>query len=80
MDGIERAFGFRPPAAHGHDVLAAIDSMMRGYARVFIALGGNFAAAVPDWVRVQAAMRTLDLTVHVATKLNRSHPCTARTR
>ncbi|HDR9224343.1 TPA: FdhF/YdeP family oxidoreductase [Burkholderia vietnamiensis] len=89
MDGIERAFGFRPPAAHGHDVLAAIDSMMRGFARVFIALGGNFAAAVPDWVRVQAAMRTLDLTVHVATKLNRSHlvhgkdalilPCLGRT-
>ncbi|MFP3499356.1 CbbBc protein, partial [Pseudomonas sp. SIMBA_059] len=42
LDGIERTFGFRPPAAHGHDVLATIDSMMRGHARVFIALGGNF--------------------------------------
>ncbi|WEY42202.1 FdhF/YdeP family oxidoreductase [Paraburkholderia sp. SUR17] len=89
IDGIERAFGFRAPAAHGHDVLASIDSMMRGYARVFVALGGNFAAAVPDWVRVQGAMRRLDLTVHVATKLNRSHlvhgrqalilPCLGRT-
>ncbi|MGF6933479.1 molybdopterin-dependent oxidoreductase alpha subunit [Paraburkholderia sp. UCT70] len=89
IDGIERAFGFRPPAAHGHDVLAAIDSMMRGDAKVFIALGGNFAAAVPDWVRVQAAMRELDLTVYIATKLNRSHlvhgkdslilPCLGRT-
>lgn len=89
LDGIERAFGFRPPAAHGHDVLAAIDSMMSGHAKVFVALGGNFAAAVPDWVRVQAAMRTLDLTVHIATKLNRSHlvhgkealilPCLGRT-
>jgi formate dehydrogenase major subunit len=89
IDGIERAFGFRAPAAHGHDVIAAIESMMSGNARVFVALGGNFAAAVPDWVRVQAAMRKLDLTVHIATKLNRSHlvhgkdalilPCLGRT-
>ncbi|WP_213780690.1 FdhF/YdeP family oxidoreductase [Caballeronia sp. dw_276] len=89
IDGIERAFGFRPPTSHGHDVIAAIESMMRGDARVFVALGGNFAAAVPDWVRVQAAMRKLDLTVHIATKLNRSHlvhgkaalilPCLGRT-
>ncbi|WP_175803863.1 FdhF/YdeP family oxidoreductase [Burkholderia ambifaria] len=89
LDGIERAFGFRPPAAHGHDVLATIDAMMRGHARVFIALGGNFAAAIPDWVRVQPAISRLDLTVHIATKLNRSHlvhgkaalilPCLGRT-
>ncbi|XUW92360.1 FdhF/YdeP family oxidoreductase [Burkholderia sp. M6-3] len=89
IDGVERAFGFRPPADHGHDVIATIDSMMRGDAKVFVALGGNFAAAVPDWVRVQAAMRKLDLTVYIATKLNRSHlvhgkealilPCLGRT-
>jgi len=89
IDGVERAFGFRPPPDHGHDVIATIDSMMRGDAKVFVALGGNFAAAVPDWVRVQAAMRKLDLTVHIATKLNRSHlvhgkealilPCLGRT-
>ncbi|MDR7005149.1 FdhF/YdeP family oxidoreductase [Paraburkholderia strydomiana] len=89
IDGVERAFGFRPPADHGHDVIATIDSMIRGDAKVFVALGGNFAAAVPDWVRVQAAMRKLDLTVHIATKLNRSHlvhgkealilPCLGRT-
>ncbi|MGF6773726.1 molybdopterin-dependent oxidoreductase alpha subunit [Paraburkholderia sp. GAS199] len=89
IDGIERAFGFRPPAEHGNDVIATLDAMMRGDAKVFMALGGNFAAAVPDWVRVQAAMRNLDLTVHIATKLNRSHlvhgkaalilPCLGRT-
>ncbi|MDR6406671.1 FdhF/YdeP family oxidoreductase [Paraburkholderia terricola] len=89
LDGIERTFGFRAPAAHGHDVLGAIDAMMRGDAKVFVALGGNFAAAVPDWVRVQAAMRKLELTVQISTKLNRSHlvhgrealilPCLGRT-
>ncbi|MDE1182150.1 FdhF/YdeP family oxidoreductase [Paraburkholderia sp.] len=89
LDGIERAFGFRPPAAHGRDVVATIEAMMRGDSKVFIGLGGNFAAAVPDWVRVQAAIRKLNLTVHIATKLNRSHlvhgrdalilPCLGRT-
>jgi molybdopterin-dependent oxidoreductase alpha subunit len=89
IDGIERAFGFRPPSAPGHDVVGAIDAMMRGDVKVFIALGGNFAAAVPDWIRVQTAMRRLNLTVQIATKLNRSHlvhgrealilPCLGRT-
>ncbi|MGG1948252.1 FdhF/YdeP family oxidoreductase [Trinickia sp. NRRL B-1857] len=89
IDGIERAFGFRPGAEHGRDVVATIEAMLKGESKVFIGLGGNFAAAVPDWPRVQAAMRGLALTVHIATKLNRSHlvhgkdalilPCLGRT-
>jgi molybdopterin-dependent oxidoreductase alpha subunit len=52
-------------------------------------MGGNFAAAIPDWQMTQTALRNLDLTVHVSTKLNRSHlvhgrdalilPCLGRT-
>ena len=52
-------------------------------------MGGNFAAAMPDRQATQAALRKLDLTVHVSTKLNRSHlihgrdalilPCLGRT-
>ncbi|MEX3943299.1 FdhF/YdeP family oxidoreductase [Paraburkholderia sp. BR10937] len=89
IDGIERAFGFRAPTAHGRDVVATIDAMLEGQSKVFVALGGNFAAAVPDWPRVQAAMRSLALTVQISTKLNRSHlvhgkdalilPCLGRT-
>ncbi|ALL70627.1 putative formate dehydrogenase oxidoreductase protein (plasmid) [Paraburkholderia caribensis MBA4] len=89
IEGIERAFGFRPPGNHGNDVIATLEAMMRGEAKVFIGLGGNFAAAIPDWVRMQEAIRKLDLTVHIATKLNRSHlvhgkealilPCLGRT-
>ncbi|OUL79400.1 molybdopterin dinucleotide binding domain-containing protein, partial [Paraburkholderia hospita] len=89
IEGIERAFGFRPPTNHGNDVIATLEAMMRGDAKVFIGLGGNFAAAIPDWVRMQEAIRKLDLTVHIATKLNRSHlvhgkealilPCLGRT-
>jgi molybdopterin-dependent oxidoreductase alpha subunit len=89
LDGIERTFGFRPPVQHGHDVIAAIEAMMSGHAKVFVALGGNFAAAIPDWPRVQPKMKQLDLTVQISTKLNRGHlvhgrnalilPCLGRT-
>lgn len=89
LDAIERVFGFEPPRAHGHNVVTALEAMLRGESRVFVALGGNFAAAIPDWERVHPALRGLDLTVQISTKLNRSHvvhgrealilPCLGRT-
>jgi molybdopterin-dependent oxidoreductase alpha subunit len=89
LDSLERAFGFKPPEAHGHDVLTALEAMVRGEAKVFIGLGGNFAAAIPDRQRTHAGLRGLDLTVLISTKLNRSHlvhgkhalilPCLGRT-
>ena len=63
--------------------------LIRGEVKVFVAMGGNFAAAIPDLPRTQEALGNLDLTVHVSTKLNRSHlihgrdalilPCLGRT-
>ena len=38
-----------------------------------MAVGGNFAAATPDSAVTEAALREVPLTVHVSTKLNRSH-------
>jgi molybdopterin-dependent oxidoreductase alpha subunit len=86
---LERRFGFKPPSAFGHNVVTALEAMIRGEVKVFFAVGGNFAAAIPDWQKTQAALRNLDLTVHVSTKLNRSHlvhgraalilPCLGRT-
>jgi molybdopterin-dependent oxidoreductase alpha subunit len=70
---IESRFGFKPPRAHGHDVVLALEAMLRGEAKVFVGLGGNFAAAIPDQTRTLAAMRQLDLTVQISTKLNRTH-------
>jgi molybdopterin-dependent oxidoreductase alpha subunit len=62
--------------------------MIDGRAKVFIGLGGNFVAAVPDKPVAEAAMRRLRLTVGITTKLNRGHlvhgeqalilPCLAR--
>ena len=50
--------------------------MRDGEAKVFFAMGGNFVAATPDTDVTEAAMRSARLTVHVSTKLNRSHAVT----
>ena len=73
LDRLGQVYGFEPPRKHGHDVVATIEAMQRGDVKVFIALGGNFAAATPDTPLTFAALRQCALTVQVATKLNRSH-------
>ncbi|SUP66987.1 putative oxidoreductase [Yersinia enterocolitica] len=66
-------FGFTPPQAAGHNTVEALEAMLRGEVKVLIALGGNLAAAAPDTERTAQALRRCDLTVHISTKLNRSH-------
>jgi anaerobic selenocysteine-containing dehydrogenase len=70
---LKQCFGFKPPAALGHNVVTALEAMIRGDVTVFFAMGDNFAAAIPDWRATRAALRILELTVHVSTKLSRSH-------
>lgn len=78
LDAIEQRFKFTVPREVGHNAVQAIGAMERGEAKVFIALGGNFAQATPDTPRTHEALRKCDLTVHIATKLNRSHLVTGR--
>lgn len=73
LDSVAGVFGFQPPRAPGHHTIAAVAAMEAGTARVFIGLGGNFVRAVPDTDRAYRAMQGLDLTVGIATKLNRGH-------
>ena len=73
LDALEREFGFAPPREHGLDVVRAIRALRDGGAKVFFAMGGNFVAASPDTEVTEDAMRRARLTVHVSTKLNRSH-------
>lgn len=73
LDRLESVFGFKAPRHHGHDVVASVQAMLRGETKVFIALGGNFAMATPDTPRTFEALRSCNLTVHITTKLNRSH-------
>ncbi|MEO6886439.1 MAG: FdhF/YdeP family oxidoreductase [Jatrophihabitantaceae bacterium] len=89
LDKLREEFGFDPPREHGHDTVDTIRAMRDGTIDVFFALGGNFVAATPDSDLTAASMANCGLTVHVATKLNRSHlyhgtealilPCLGRT-
>lgn len=65
--------GFTPPTEPGYDAVAAIEAMAAGHAKVFIAMGGNFARATPDSDFTEAALKKCQLTVQISTKLNRSH-------
>lgn len=78
LDAIEKRFQFKVPRHHGDNAVTAIQAMEEKRAKVFIGLGGNFAQATPDTPRTHDAMRNCELTVHIATKLNRSHLVTGR--
>ncbi len=89
LDSLGEAFQFSPPKKHGFAVVDAIQAMHEKRASVFFAMGGNFLSASPDTVYTAEALRKCSLTVHVSTKLNRSHlvhgqtaiilPCLGRT-
>ncbi|NJM25203.1 MAG: FdhF/YdeP family oxidoreductase [Bacteroidia bacterium] len=89
LDKLESNFGFTPPRQHGYDTVKSIEAMAAGNAKVFIGMGGNFLSATPDTFFTENALRACSLTVHVSTKLNRSHlahgsralilPCLGRT-
>lgn len=73
MDKLKEVFGFEPPREHGYDVVESIQAMREGKLKVFFAMGGNFLSATPDTTYTAEALRKLEMSVHVSTKLNRSH-------
>ena len=78
LDRLAAEFGFGPPRAHGFDTVAAIQALHASRARVFLALGGNFAVATPDTAFTRSALARAELVVQVSTTLNRSHLATGR--
>ncbi|HNQ62259.1 MAG TPA: FdhF/YdeP family oxidoreductase [Bacteroidia bacterium] len=70
---IKNVFKINVPEKHGYDTVESIHAMYERKAKVFIAMGGNFLSATPDTGYTAEALRRCDLTVHVSTKLNRSH-------
>ena len=89
LDGIKRTYGFEFPLMDGHDSVEAVRAIRDGRSKALVCLGGNLAVAISDPEATFPAMRKLDLVVHIATKLNRSHlipakqafllPCLGRT-
>ena len=78
LSKMEQGLGFPIPKEHGYDVVNAIRAMERGDVDVFFCMGGNFISATPDTLRTAEAMRRVELTVQVSTKLNRSHLVTGK--
>lgn len=89
LQAMEKVFSFQLPRAHGRDAVRTMQAMIDGSSKALICLGGNFAVALPDAGQSFPAMARLDLSVHIGTKLNRSHllvaketflfPCLGRT-
>jgi len=89
LDALDAFHKIKSPRHHGLATVPAIKAMYQNKAKVFIAMGGNFLSATPDTHYTAQALQNCDLTVHVSTKLNRSHlvhgkealilPCLGRT-
>jgi len=89
LDVLGKEFNFEPPRKSGYDTVETLHAMFDGDIKVFFAISGNFLSNVPDTVYSAHAMQRCNLTVHVSTKLNRSHlitgeralilPCLGRT-
>lgn len=78
LDRIAEQYGFEPPRERGLDTINTCRGILEGSVRAFIGLGGNFVRAVPDRERMEPAWRELDLSVQIATKLNRCHLITGK--
>lgn len=79
LDKLRDVYGFEPPREIGHSVVESIAAMRDGKAKAIVCLGGNLAAAASDPQACYEGFRRLDLAVHLATKLNRTHLLTAGT-
>jgi len=78
LDALEKRFKFDVPREHGHTTVKAVAAMEKSEAKVFFGLGGNFVQATPDTERSHKAMANCELTVNIATKLNRTHLVTGK--
>ncbi|WP_227310807.1 FdhF/YdeP family oxidoreductase [Acidisoma cellulosilyticum] len=73
LDNLRKQYGFEPPQEKGLNTVEAVEELLAENLAGFIGLGGNFARAIPDQGRTDPCWRKLQLTVHITTKLNRSH-------
>lgn len=74
LDNLEATFpGLRVCRDSGRDAAGVIDDLFEDNIRALLSLGGNFGVAVPDSPRVLTALERCRFTLHIATKLNRSH-------
>ncbi len=74
LDNMEASFpGLRLCREVGRDAAGVIEGLFDGQVQALLTLGGNFGVAAPDSPRVLAALERCRFTLHIATKLNRTH-------
>ncbi|MEH3100154.1 FdhF/YdeP family oxidoreductase [Sphingomonas adhaesiva] len=73
VEKLREVYGFDAPTEKGLDTVEACRGIIDGTVKAFLSLGGNFARAVPETELVEDGWRRMDLSVQIATKLNRSH-------
>ena len=73
VDKIEAQYDFTAPREKGLDTVESCRGVIDGSVKAFVALGGNFLRAVPETEKMEAAWPRLDVSVQIATKLNRNH-------
>jgi len=73
LDRMESQFGFTAPREEGLNAVHASQGILDGSVKAMVLLGGNLVRALPDSDRMEGAWSGLDLTVNIATKLNRTH-------
>ena len=78
LDRLAEQYKFEPEREDGLNTVEACEQIVEGKIKAFIGLGGNFARAIPDQEIMEEKWRGLDLSVQIATKLNRGHLITGR--
>lgn len=73
LDNMEKVFRAPVHRPAGLDAIGTIRGLFDGSIRGLLGLGGNFGVAAPDSARLLTALQRAELTVHIATKLNRTH-------
>lgn len=71
LDRLAEQYGFEPPREEGYTTVTGCQAIVAGKVRAFLGLGGNFLRAAPDHRVMEKAWTGMDLTVQIATKLNR---------
>ena len=73
LDKLREQYGFEPPRDKGMNTVEACEAIRDRQVEALVSLGGNLVRAVPDHGLMEQPWRDIPLTVHIATKLNRSH-------
>lgn len=73
VERLRELYGFDPPTEKGLDTVETCRGVIDGSVKAVVSLGGNFLRAVPETAAMEEAWPGLDLSVQIATKLNRNH-------